>query len=561
MKELVIKSGRVYDPINSINGEKLNIHIRDGKIVERTSRKAKTINASGMTVMPGGVDIHSHIAGSKVNSARILRPEDHHRDVEAATRLTRGGVGKSIPSTFTTGYRYARMGYTAAFEPATPPLKTRHTHEELNDTPIIDKGCFALLGDNWFVMDFIREGRYEECKTFIAWMLEITRSYVIKIVNPGGFEAWARGGYITGLDDPVPSFEITPRQILRTLCKINYDLQMPHPIHVHTNNLARIGNYQTTIDTMEAVKDLATPERPAIHVTHVQFTGRKGTSWLNITSGAPEIADYVNRNSHAEIDMGQILFGDTTTMTADGSFQYLLHLLSGNKWVNSDVEAESGAGIVPFNYRRKNYVNAIQWGIGLELALMIRDPWKVIMTSDHPNGGPFTGYPQIISWLASRKARKRTLKKVNSNAARKLDLGDVDREFSLYEIAVTTRAAPARTLRLANKGHLGIGADADIAIYDLDPYKTDISQEHKALRKSFAKAAFTLKEGEVVAKDGEIKRETYGKTYYVKPRIEREKIEELKPTIRERFQEYYTVQMSNYIIEEQYLRRPCAIAL
>jgi len=561
VKELVIKSGRVYDPINSINGEKLNIHIRDGKIVERTSRKAKTINASGMTVMPGGVDIHSHIAGSKVNSARILRPEDHYRDVEATTRLTRGGVGKSIPSTFTTGYRYARMGYTAAFEPATPPLKTRHTHEELNDTPIIDKGCFALLGDNWFVMDFIREGRYEECKTFIAWMLEITRSYVIKIVNPGGFEAWARGGYITGLDDPVPSFEITPRQILRTLCKINYDLQMPHPIHVHTNNLARIGNYQTTIDTMEAVKDLATPERPAIHVTHVQFTGRKGTSWLNITSGAPEIADYVNRNSHAEIDMGQILFGDTTTMTADGSFQYLLHLLSGNKWVNSDVEAESGAGIVPFNYRRKNYVNAIQWGIGLELALMIRDPWKVVMTSDHPNGGPFTGYPQIISWLASRKARKRTLKKVNSNAARKLDLGDLDREFSLYEIAVTTRAAPARTLRLANKGHLGIGADADIAIYDLDPYKTDISQEHKALRKSFAKAAFTLKEGEVVAKDGEIKRETYGKTYYVKPRIEREKIEELKPTIRERFQEYYTVQMSNYIIEEQYLRRPCAIAL
>ena len=119
-----------------------------GKIVEKVDeKKAKVINASGMLVMPGGVDIHTHIAGSEVNAGRLLRPEDHFRDVEIRTAKTRSGVGRSIPSTFTTGYRYARMGYTTICNPSMPPLEARHTHEELDDTPIVDKASFPLLGD------------------------------------------------------------------------------------------------------------------------------------------------------------------------------------------------------------------------------------------------------------------------------------------------------------------------------------------------------------------------------------------------------------------------------
>jgi len=94
--------------------------------------------------MPGGVDIHSHIAGAEVNAGRLLRPEDHVKDVEPKTAITRSGVGHSIPSTFTTGYRYARMGYTTVMNPAMPPLEARHTHEELDDTPIIDKATYPL---------------------------------------------------------------------------------------------------------------------------------------------------------------------------------------------------------------------------------------------------------------------------------------------------------------------------------------------------------------------------------------------------------------------------------
>jgi len=558
-KELVVVNGTVFDPMNDIAGEKLDLFIRDGKIVSSVSKKARTINASGQTVMPGGVDLHSHIAGSKVNSGRLLRPEDHRKDIEFRTRKTHSGVGYSIPSTRTTGYRYARMGYTTVFEPATPPLKTRHTHEELDSTPIIDKGCFPLLGNNWFVMEYLRDGKMEECAAYVAWMLKATKGYAIKIVDPGGVEAWGWGKFLRYLDDPVVHFGITPREIVRGLCKVNRMLNLPHPIHVHTNNLGNPGNYLTTIETMDAVRDLANEKRPAIHITHVQFTGFAGSSWLNLRSGAPEIADYVNKHRHVSVDLGQVIFGDTTTMTADGPFQYFLHKLSGNKWVNMDVEAETGSGIVPFEYKRGNYVNAIQWGIGLELALLVDDPWRVFMTTDHPNGGPFASYPKVIAWLMSRKAREKTISKINRMAKKRLTLPSIEREYTLEEISTITRAAPAKSLGLADKGHLGVGADADIAIYNIDPARNDLEREPIRLRRAFREASFTIKDGKIVSKEGQITATPYGQTFHIESVVSSNLESSLLKDISSRFRDYYTIEIENYPIAESFIRNPSGI--
>ena len=553
MAELLLKNGIVYDPLNAIDGERMDIAVKDGKIVNRVSRKARVLNASGMIVMPGGVDIHSHIAGSKVNVGRMLRPEDHEKDVEAKTAVTRAGVGHSIPSTFTTGYRYSRLGYTTVFEPATPPLKTRHTHEELNDTPMIDKACFPLFGNNWFVMEYLKEGRIDECAAYIAWMLNATKGYAIKIVNPGGVEAWHWGRNVAGLDDEVPNFGITPREIVRGLCKINKMLNLPHTIHLHTNNLGKPGNYRTTIETMDCVRDLATDGRPNIHITHVQFCCFSGTSWINLGSGAPEVADYVNKHQHVTIDPGQLVFTDTTTMTADGPFQYILYRLSGNKWVNADVEAETGAGIVPFRYKKSNYVNAIQWGTALELMLLVKDPWRVYLTTDHPNAGPFTEYPRVISWLMSKKAREKLIAKINKNARRRLDLPSIDREYTFSEIAIVTRAGTAKALALRNKGHLGVGADADIAVYDIDMRKVDPPKDYVLVRRALKRAAYTIKEGEVLVKNGEVVQSAIGKTYWVNSKVSENLMNKVATDLRAKFEDYYSIRMDNYPVEEEFL--------
>ena len=37
-----------------------------------------------------------------------------------------------------------------------------------------------------------------------------------------------------------------------------------------------------------------------------------------------------------------------------------------------------------YNYRENDFYNAVQWAIGLELFLLIDDPWRVFFTTDHP---------------------------------------------------------------------------------------------------------------------------------------------------------------------------------
>lgn len=531
----------------------MDIAIRDGKIVEKIDEsRAEEVDASGMIIMPGGVDIHCHIAGSEVNTGRLLRPEDHFNDFERKTPKTRSGVGYSVPSTFTTGYRYARMGYTTIMNPSMPPLEAKHTHEELNDTPMVDKGTYPLLGDWWFVLEYLKKGEIEECARYVAWMMTSTKGYAIKIVNPGGLEAWGSGRNLSSIDDQVPYFGITPREILRGLCKVNKLLNLPHTIHVHTNNLGKPGNYLTALDTMKCVEDLASEGKPAIHITHCQFSAFKGSDWRTLKSGAEEIAKYVNTHSHVTLDMGQVIFTDTTTMTADGPFQYTLHELSGNKWVNHDVETETSSGIVPFRYRRKSYVHAIQWSIGLELALLIKDPWKIFMTTDHPNAGPFTSYPRIIAWLMSRKAREATLSRINPRARNRSLLPSIDRELGFYEIAIVTRAGQAKALGLKNKGHLGVGADADVAIYNVNPETIDPSRKYKTVRKAFKQAAYTIKSGEIVAKNGEILKPVEGATMWLDVQVSNPI--EITDEMKKRFRAYWTVEYENYPVTEKYLK-------
>jgi len=537
----------------------MDIAIKDGKIVEKVEGNGvKIIDATRMIVMAGGVDIHSHIAGAKVNAGRMLRPEDHFKDVEMKTEKTRSGVGRSIPSTFTTGYRYARMGYTTVFDPAMPALKARHTHEEFNDTPIIDKAAYPLLGDCWFVLECLAKDMIEECAAYVAWVMKATKGYVIKIVNPGGLEAWGFGGNMRSIDDTVPHFNITPREIVQGLCKVNELLHMPHSIHVHTNNLGKPGNYVTTLETMKCVENLAHEDKPVIHVTHCQFSAFKGHDWRTFASGSEEIARYMNNHSHVTTDMGQVVFTDTTTMTADGPFQFILYQLTGNKWINGDVETETSTGIVPFTYSRKSYVHATQWSIGLELALLIRDPWKIYLTTDHPNAGPFIYYPRIMTWLMSRVAREKVMKKMNRRARQKSLLSTIDREYTFNEVAIATRAGQARALSLRHKGHLGVGADADIAIYDIDPTSVNPSKDYRLIRKAFKRAAYTVKGGEIVVKNGEVVKSVDGRTFWVDVETS-PSVNEFAPRLKQVFEDYYTVQYENYIVPEHHLAVSCPV--
>ncbi|MEM1596215.1 MAG: formylmethanofuran dehydrogenase subunit A [Desulfurococcaceae archaeon] len=568
MNEILIKNGFVYDPINGINGEVLDIAVRDGRIVDPSRvdpSRALVIDAKGKVVMPGGIDIHSHIAGPKVNIGRLMRPEDHYlTNKPHKLPHRRAETGLTVPNVFRIGYEYARMGYTLVVEPATPPIKTRHTHEELDDIPIIDKAAFVLVDSNWLALDLITEGSRELLAAYFAWLLSVTKTYSLKLVDPGSDVAWILTGRGIDIDDQIPSYNITPRDIVREMGNAAQLLNLPHKLHIHCNRLGYPGNYLTTLKTMDIAKDISRlSEAPALHITHVQFTGYKGDSWSTLESGGEDIAKALKINKYVTLDLGQVILGrSATTMTADAPFEYVLYHLTRWKWANADTEVESAAGIVPYSYKKRSYVNTIQWVIGLEIALLTRDPWRVVPTTDHPNAGLFKDYPILLSWLISRKAREELMKDVNQRALRKAILPSLDTEFSLYEIAIMTRAAPAKLLGLDRfKGHLGVGADADIAIYDIDPKELDLSRNYEKFVKAFKKAWLVIKNGEIVVRNGEIVKTIYGKTYYAEPSIPEELRKELDVFLRKKFKEYYSVSLDSFYIRDHELRNPVKIPI
>jgi formylmethanofuran dehydrogenase subunit A len=531
--QLRIAGGTVYDPANGVDGEIRDICIDQGRVVADLPDTALTLDARGMILMPGGVDIHSHLASSSCNHARRLLPEEHALDPVPAPDLLdgfprRSGTGGTVPSTFTTGYRYAGLGYTTVFDAAVAPVMARHSHAELEDTPCVDGGIFVLMGNDEYLLRQIAAGEGERARDYAAWLLGSAGGYAIKIVNPGGVEAWKSGQRnLTRLDDPLATNGVTPRAILETLTGAGNQLGLPHPVHIHCNNLGVPGNAEVTLSSMRAL------DGQRAHFTHLQFHSYAGPGWK---SAAAPVMEYVNGHPEVSVDVGQVMFGAATTITADGPVEYLLHKSSGRKWVNIDIELETGCGIVPFVYKDKAAVSALQWAIGLELFLLSQDPWRVVLSTDHPNGGSFLSYPALIQLLMDRSVRDERLKQVNPKLLAGSALADgLSREYTLNEIAIITRAGPARLLGLKHKGHLGLGADADVAIYSQN---SDIAQ-------MFSSPRYVLKAGSMVVEDGELRRAPAGRRLRLQPGYD----EALLPDLRRHFEAYSTISFENYPVQ------------
>ncbi len=527
---LRITGGKVYDPANNVNGIVKDICIKDGRIVADVSG-GRVLDATGRIIFPGGVDIHTHVAGARLNFARAMTPENQRAATPFLhTSQRRMGLGGPTPTTFATGYLYAGMGYTTVVEAAVPVLSAKHTHEELRDTPIVDKACCLLMANNEIVLDLLEAGELERAKQIVAWLIWAAKAYGVKAVNPGGVTAWKWGKDAKIMSEPVTGYnKVTPAKIVASLAQIVDELGLPHPLHLHCNNLGAPGNFATTLETMKVL------EGRRAHMAHLQFHAYGGDDWHTMRSEATAIADYFNAHPNLTCDAGAILFGNAVTITADGPWQHLLYQLTGRKWGNIDVENETGCGIVPYTYKGSNLVNAVQWAVGLELLLLIKDPWRIFLTTDHPNGACFWRYPEIIHLLMNADFRRERVRALPAKALNRIVLADLDREYTLQEIAIITSAGPARALGLTQKGHLGVGADADLTIYNENPDGVHM----------FRYPRYVIKAGEIVVEEGDIRNVGQGREYIVKPVFD-EKIEDyLKPL----FQQYYTMSFENYPVE------------
>jgi formylmethanofuran dehydrogenase subunit A len=523
-----IAGGRVIDPANDRDSVG-DLWMRDGRIIDgpQSERPDETHDATGKIVMAGAIDIHSHIAGWNVNTARLLLPEYHRAAAPrpAATPLSDAGW-----STFETGFRYAEMGFTTVIEPAVSPHYALHAHLELADIPIIDKATLVVLGNDDYLLGLLHANESDAAiGDYVAWTLDRSRSLGVKVVNAGGAAAFKDNARAFSFDDVVPSYGVSSRRIVKALQHAVNKLGIPHPLHVHCNNLGLAGNFETALTTIAAAEGLP------LHLAHLQFYGYGREGAREFSSAAAPLAEAVNAAKSVTIDVGQVMFGQTVTISSDVLRQFNARSQANpKKWVILDGDA-NGAGVVPYDYRRNNFYNAVQWAVGLELFLLIEDPKRVFFTTDHPNGAPFTTYPEIFALLMSRDLRTQWLAEIPPEAMAVTTLPSITREYSLIDIATMTRAAPARLLGLTDRGHLGAGARADVAIYEDDADRASM----------FRAAAFVFKDGELVVRDGRVTHYRWGRALTVLPERDR--------AIDRRMKTYYD---DCYGLSDEFIRVP-----
>jgi formylmethanofuran dehydrogenase subunit A len=549
MSSVLLRGGRVIDPAHAGSGQHRDLALREGRIVEPGAGETfdLEIDASGCVVMAGGIDMHTHIGGGKVNLARLLMAEDHRAGPNpiALPRnpLELASCGNCAPGTLATGYRYVEMGYTAAFEPAMVPSNARHAHMEMADVPILDHGAYVMLGNDELFLQMLAEGgpdclNFAQIRDYTAWTLQASKALGVKVVNPAGISAFKFNQRKLDVDERHVHWQVTPRQVVHTLARALRELGVPHPLHIHGSNLGVAGNIRSTLETIAALEGL-----PA-HLTHVQFHAYGTEGAKKFSSAALQLAEAVNENPQISIDVGQIMFGQTVTASGDTMRQHAQSdLASPRKWVGADIEGMAGCGVVPFRYREQSFVNALQWVIGLEIFLLVRNPWQVVLTTDHPNGGPFTSYPHLIRLLMDRGFREEQLAKLHPEVAADCALRSIARELTLDEIAILTRAAPARLLGLADRGQLGVGAAADIAIY----------REQADREAMFRTPEYVFKDGTLVARAGRVTATPVGGTHFVAPGYD----PAIEKTLRRHWQAHGSVNFDHVAIGVEELCRCC----
>ena len=537
-----IKGGEIVDPVNGRVG-KGDLWIRDEEIVEapQSGRADRTFDVSGCVVMAGAIDIHSHIGGGNVNTARLLLPEEHaaHLPRPAATPLSNAGW-----STFETGCLYARMGFTTVVEPAMSPGAALHTHLELADVPIIDKATLAILGNDDFLLSMIRDDASPRMiEDYVAWTVASTRALGVKVINAGAAAAFKENVRTFSLDDVVPSYGVSSRKIVKTLQAAVDKLGIPHPLHVHCNNLGAPGSADTAAATIAAAEGLP------LHLAHLQFYGYGTEGKRKFSSAAARLAELVNATPKVTIDIGQVMFGQTVTISSDVMRQFSARgTAHPKKFVIHDGDA-NGGGIVPYRYR-PDYYGTIQWAAGLELFLLITDPWRVFFTTDHPNGAPFTVYPKLFELLMNREARGEMASSLSKSALVHSTLTSIDREYTFEEIAIMTRAAPAKLLGLADRGHLGPGAVADVAVY----------RKGKDIANMLGRAALVFKNGDLVVKDGEITHYRWGRALRLNPQPDAAIVRRMRDYHEERYGlslDWFTFPDSAILRDEPFREVPC----
>jgi formylmethanofuran dehydrogenase subunit A len=417
----------LYDPVHEVHGEAKDIYISGGRISAHPG-DGETIKADGLVAMPGAIDIHTHISSTRNRKS--------------------GFTAKEIADL------YLSIGYTHIVEAGVAPSELDDFIELTASLPI---GCSMLelaggkpLGEN-----------RENC---------LAKKYV----GERGVELFFAGGAGEAREADEETYP---------------------PPHIHLPRLASTGSFEALTGFIKKL------DGRRCHISHIAYYIFGDNGKGEPVPKAKEAAEFLMKNKNATFDLGPPTFGRSLAFTADTELAARVA-----RSVDS-ADGDGGGGIdgrgdiggiaasrwqaVEYEFKHGRYIDSIFWLSAMELILELKDFSRASLSIDFPSGGSIEGYPFIIASLMSAGLRREFASRLNKKALAVSGILANERELTFGEVAMLTRSSPALACGFSDRGHLGIGADADVVLY----------RHNNDLEKMFRYPAYVIKKG-VVVKDG-----------------------------------------------------------
>ncbi|MBY9006954.1 MAG: amidohydrolase family protein [Candidatus Lokiarchaeota archaeon] len=511
---IIIKNGLIFDPLLKIKGEKKDILIEKGIIVEKFSsnNNIKEINAENKTVIPAAIDIHTHIASQQINWVRLLGKEnkEFQKNWEG---LTLRYIARN----------YISNGYTFITEANVYPSLSKQTIFNFINLPVLDKAMLLNLGNFWPLEFEFEKGKIDEISYFLSDLLSKCKGFGIKAYNPFEGEIWNLNTLRENIKEKGKLYNFTAIDVYKHLIYSIEKLDLPHSIHCHIEGYEHIeakDNLNILLEELAKIKidriDSSRFKREQIcHLAHANS--------LNMDGDNTDLIKFLNNNKNVDLDLAFIGFDEINPIiTSDRRFITNYKDSSGkfNKIIINSNESEGDSYTGFRKFSKSNYNDCILWSNSIDLALNIKNKWQVQFSLNFPHYSHVNKIPKIASWLLSKEARKIFMEDMDNKYLKISSIFNNDNVLDFNDYIIITRASPAKSLGLTKyKGNLDVGTDADINILDIDITKIDSNRDFKSIEKAFENIEYVIKNGNIVKKGDKIFLGYEGKIFWAEGKI------------------------------------------
>jgi formylmethanofuran dehydrogenase subunit A len=508
MNKLIIKNGQVYDPLNGVKGEQKDILIEEGRIVEafRSQKDVKEIDARGKTIIPAGIDMHAHFTTPQLNWARMIGRNDSIF-ADAWNKLTLNSIALD----------YVRQGYTFILEANVFPSQVHQVIFNLNKFPILDAGFLLNVSNLWPLELEFQKGMAEEATTFLTDLLHKTKAFGFKAYNPFEAESWNFHKLRDSITEKGRLYNFSALDVYKNLIDYVERLNLAHSLHAHIEGYESEIGVQNLHLILKEVNNRE-PHNPShdpfrraqiLHLAHAASYA--------LDNASHEVINLFNASENIDFDLGFIGFDEINPYISNDRRLFDTLVKSQNPFPiftqAVELEGDSYSTLRKFNINNEH--DCAIWINALNLALKVKNKWKVQLTVNFPNYGHISNIPKIITFLLSHKARNDYILDNKSTFLRNSDLYNDESTLSFSEFIIISRSSPAKSLGISKyKGNLGVGADGDLNILNINIGDINMEKDHRDIFKAFSNIEFVIKQGKIVKKDEKVDMASRGKIWH-----------------------------------------------